>query len=207
MIRDRTCQCAAVRDRRFMSSSPTERRTVVASACPRTSRSRPRGKDSAKFAIHNGPDIRSVNSEGADRTGPAADHRPSIAASPRPATSSNAASMGSGQRPRGCLDNLATRHRPDSTSQLASSDSADPCRHDPQRVAQPLPPRPPGRHRYPRWLPTADRAALRGIVYVLCNSVVPHAAAASSSLSDHLVAVRFPGLLSPMELLPATMRW
>ncbi|WP_235978771.1 AlbA family DNA-binding domain-containing protein [Streptomyces lycii] len=32
-------------------------------------------------------------------------------------------------------------------------------------------------------------------------------AATRSSLSDHLVTVRFQGLLIPMELPPATMRW
>ncbi|WP_435851906.1 transposase [Streptomyces umbrinus] len=40
-----------------------------------------------------------------------------------------------------------------------------------ERVAPLLPPRPPRRHRYPGRLPADDRAALRGIVYVLCKSV------------------------------------
>lgn len=34
-----------------------------------------------------------------------------------------------------------------------------------------LPPRPPRRHRYPGRLRADDRAALRGIVYVLCKGV------------------------------------
>ncbi|MEW2574275.1 IS5 family transposase [Streptomyces sp. NPDC047070] len=40
-----------------------------------------------------------------------------------------------------------------------------------ERVAPLLPPRPPRRHRYPGRLPADDRAALRGIVYVLSKSV------------------------------------
>ncbi|WP_344626874.1 IS5 family transposase [Kitasatospora arboriphila] len=40
-----------------------------------------------------------------------------------------------------------------------------------ERVAPLLPPRPPRRHRYPGRLPADDRAALRGIVYVLGKSV------------------------------------
>ncbi|MET7584765.1 IS5 family transposase [Streptomyces microflavus] len=40
-----------------------------------------------------------------------------------------------------------------------------------ERVAPLLPPRPPRRHRYPGRLPTDDRAALRGIVYVLRKNV------------------------------------
>ncbi|WP_162869973.1 IS5 family transposase [Kitasatospora cineracea] len=40
-----------------------------------------------------------------------------------------------------------------------------------ERVAPLLPPRPPRRHRHPGRLPADDRAALRGIVYVLCKSV------------------------------------
>ncbi|GGV24092.1 hypothetical protein GCM10010495_44750 [Kitasatospora herbaricolor] len=40
-----------------------------------------------------------------------------------------------------------------------------------ERVAPLLPPRPPRRHRYPGRLPSDDRAALRGIVYVLCKGV------------------------------------
>ncbi|WP_442816999.1 transposase [Streptomyces sp. NBC_01334] len=40
-----------------------------------------------------------------------------------------------------------------------------------ERVAPLLPARPPRRHRYPGRLPADDRAALRGIVYVLCKSV------------------------------------
>ncbi|WP_324605855.1 transposase, partial [Streptomyces sp. NRRL B-24484] len=36
-----------------------------------------------------------------------------------------------------------------------------------ERVAPLLPPRPPRRHRHPGRLPADDRAALRGIVYVL----------------------------------------
>ncbi|WP_442818483.1 IS5 family transposase [Streptomyces sp. NBC_01237] len=40
-----------------------------------------------------------------------------------------------------------------------------------ERVAPLLPPRPPRRHRYPGRLPADDRAALRGIVYVLRKSV------------------------------------
>ncbi|KPI15132.1 putative transposase IS4/IS5 family [Actinobacteria bacterium OK006] len=39
------------------------------------------------------------------------------------------------------------------------------------RVAPLLPPRPPRRRRYPSWLPADDRAALRGIVYVLRTGV------------------------------------
>ncbi|MER5619061.1 IS5 family transposase [Streptomyces sp. NPDC002215] len=39
------------------------------------------------------------------------------------------------------------------------------------RIAPLLPPRPPRRHRYPGRLPADDRAALRGIVYVLRKSV------------------------------------
>jgi transposase len=40
-----------------------------------------------------------------------------------------------------------------------------------ERVAPLLPPRPPRRHRYPGRLPADDRAALRGIVYVLRKGV------------------------------------
>ncbi|WP_106974220.1 IS5 family transposase [Kitasatospora phosalacinea] len=40
-----------------------------------------------------------------------------------------------------------------------------------ERVAPLLPPRPPRRPRYPGRLPTDDRAALRGIMYVLCKGV------------------------------------
>ncbi|MGW0799450.1 IS5 family transposase [Streptomyces sp. NPDC002692] len=40
-----------------------------------------------------------------------------------------------------------------------------------ERVAPLLPARPARRHRYPGRLPVNDRAALRGIVYVLCKSV------------------------------------
>ncbi|MFB7115145.1 IS5 family transposase, partial [Streptomyces sp. NPDC056291] len=40
-----------------------------------------------------------------------------------------------------------------------------------ERVAPLLPPRPPRRRRYPGRLPADDRAALRGIVYVLCKGV------------------------------------
>lgn len=40
-----------------------------------------------------------------------------------------------------------------------------------ERVAPLLPPRPPRRRRYPGRLPVDDRAALRGIVYVLCKGV------------------------------------
>jgi transposase len=40
-----------------------------------------------------------------------------------------------------------------------------------ERVAPLLPARAPRRHRYPGRLPVDDRAALRGIVYVLCKSV------------------------------------
>ncbi|MFI8242914.1 IS5 family transposase [Streptomyces sp. NPDC085866] len=40
-----------------------------------------------------------------------------------------------------------------------------------ERVAPLLPARPPRRRRYPGRLPADDRAALRGIVYVLCKSV------------------------------------
>ncbi|MFF3600898.1 IS5 family transposase [Kitasatospora indigofera] len=40
-----------------------------------------------------------------------------------------------------------------------------------ERVAPLLPPRPPRRHHYPGRLPSDDRAALRGIVYVLCKGV------------------------------------
>ncbi|MFF9403762.1 transposase [Streptomyces sp. NPDC014744] len=40
-----------------------------------------------------------------------------------------------------------------------------------ERVAPSFPARPPRRHRYPGRLPADDRAALRGIVYVLCKSV------------------------------------
>ncbi|MEU8836776.1 IS5 family transposase [Streptomyces sp900116325] len=40
-----------------------------------------------------------------------------------------------------------------------------------ERIAPLLPPRPPRRHRYPGRLPADDRAALRGIVYVLRKSV------------------------------------
>ncbi|MET9418343.1 IS5 family transposase [Streptomyces klenkii] len=40
-----------------------------------------------------------------------------------------------------------------------------------ERVAPLLPPRPPRRRRFPGRLPTDDRAALRGIVYVLCKGV------------------------------------
>ncbi|WP_392972972.1 IS5 family transposase [Streptomyces sp. LN245] len=40
-----------------------------------------------------------------------------------------------------------------------------------ERVAPLLPARAPRRHRYPGRLPADDRAALRGIVYVLCKSV------------------------------------
>ncbi|WTD39548.1 IS5 family transposase (plasmid) [Streptomyces sp. NBC_01643] len=40
-----------------------------------------------------------------------------------------------------------------------------------ERIAPLLPPRPPRRHRYPGRLPADDRAALRGIVYVLCKGV------------------------------------
>ncbi|MGW5064106.1 IS5 family transposase [Streptomyces sp. NPDC004096] len=40
-----------------------------------------------------------------------------------------------------------------------------------ERVAPLLPPRPPRRRRYPGRLPTDDRAALRGIIYVLCKGV------------------------------------
>lgn len=40
-----------------------------------------------------------------------------------------------------------------------------------ERVAPLLPARPPRRHRYPGRLPADDRAALRGIVYVLCKGV------------------------------------
>ncbi|MFJ6686933.1 transposase [Streptomyces werraensis] len=39
------------------------------------------------------------------------------------------------------------------------------------RVAPLLPPRPPRRRRYPGRLPVDDRAALRGIVYVLRKGV------------------------------------
>ncbi|WP_406082817.1 IS5 family transposase [Streptomyces zaomyceticus] len=40
-----------------------------------------------------------------------------------------------------------------------------------ERIAPLLPPRPPRRHRYPGRLPADDRAALRGIVYVLRKNV------------------------------------
>ncbi len=40
-----------------------------------------------------------------------------------------------------------------------------------ERVAPLLPARPPRRARYPGRLPADDRAALRGIVYVLCKGV------------------------------------
>jgi transposase len=40
-----------------------------------------------------------------------------------------------------------------------------------ERIAPLLPLRPPRRHRYPGRLPADDRAALRGIVYVLCKNV------------------------------------
>jgi transposase len=40
-----------------------------------------------------------------------------------------------------------------------------------ERVAPLLPDRPPRRHRYPGRLRADDRAALRGIVYVLCKGV------------------------------------
>lgn len=40
-----------------------------------------------------------------------------------------------------------------------------------ERVAPLLPARPARRYRYPGRLPADDRAALRGIVYVLCKSV------------------------------------
>ena len=40
-----------------------------------------------------------------------------------------------------------------------------------ERVAPLLPPRSPRRRRYPGRLPTDDRAALRGIIYVLCKGV------------------------------------
>ncbi|MFH9016403.1 transposase, partial [Streptomyces sp. NPDC017943] len=40
-----------------------------------------------------------------------------------------------------------------------------------ERVALLLSPRPPRRRRYPGRLPADDRAALRGIVYVLCKGV------------------------------------
>ncbi|MFD3808919.1 transposase, partial [Streptomyces sp. NPDC058619] len=40
-----------------------------------------------------------------------------------------------------------------------------------ERVALLLPVRPPRRHRYPGRLPADDRAALRGIVYVLRKGV------------------------------------
>ncbi|MFG2631092.1 IS5 family transposase [Streptomyces sp. NPDC048473] len=40
-----------------------------------------------------------------------------------------------------------------------------------ERIAPLLPDRPPRRRRYPGRLPVDDRAALRGIVYVLCTSV------------------------------------
>lgn len=40
-----------------------------------------------------------------------------------------------------------------------------------ERVAPLLPSRSPRRHRYPGRLPADDRAALRGILYVLCKSV------------------------------------
>ncbi|MGW2189386.1 IS5 family transposase [Streptomyces sp. NPDC001719] len=40
-----------------------------------------------------------------------------------------------------------------------------------ERIAPLLPPRPPRRRRYPGRLPADDRAALRGIIYVLCKGV------------------------------------
>lgn len=63
-----------------------------------------------------------------------------------------------------------------------------------ERVAPLLPARPARRHRYPGRLPVDDRAALRGIVYVLCKSV---------SWRDWTEAGVWPQL---HEVLPAELR-
>ncbi|MFE6128310.1 transposase [Streptomyces sp. NPDC056437] len=84
-----------------------------------------------------------------------------------------------------------------------------------ERVAPLLPVRPPRRQRYPGRLPADDRAALRGIVYVLCKSVsrrdVPAAQGAKKSSSlpagereewreGVLFVVALPGLEAVVEL-------